>query len=127
AMLQFFFSSGRRHTRSKRDWSSDVCSSDLRTGFIRKVLIPLKLPHSQTSVSLHSRMQIGVLHSTGKELVYSLFGQTGNGQIEFFLPTELHRVTAGKSLLLQDRPQVIQNFSITLLLGVPVRYAFGSS
>src|SRR5699024_12176438 len=27
------FSSRRRHTRSKRDWSSDVCSSDLeRTG-----------------------------------------------------------------------------------------------
>src|SRR5699024_12204184 len=25
-----FFSSRRRHTRSKRDWSSDVCSSDLR-------------------------------------------------------------------------------------------------
>src|SRR5699024_3756425 len=27
--LLFFFSSRRRHTRSKRDWSSDVCSSDL--------------------------------------------------------------------------------------------------
>src|SRR5699024_5038442 len=26
----FFFSSRRRHTRSKRDWSSDVCSSDLQ-------------------------------------------------------------------------------------------------
>src|SRR5699024_11268861 len=26
---EFFFSSRRRHTRSKRDWSSDVCSSDL--------------------------------------------------------------------------------------------------
>src|SRR6478672_4690888 len=26
---QFFFSSRRRHTRSDRDWSSDVCSSDL--------------------------------------------------------------------------------------------------
>src|SRR5207249_6598958 len=25
----FFFSSRRRHTRSKHDWSSDVCSSDL--------------------------------------------------------------------------------------------------
>src|SRR5699024_12108941 len=25
----FYFSSRRRHTRSKRDWSSDVCSSDL--------------------------------------------------------------------------------------------------
>src|SRR5438067_8698027 len=27
--MMFFFSSRRRHTRSKRDWSSDVCSSDL--------------------------------------------------------------------------------------------------
>src|SRR5699024_12212759 len=27
--ILFFFSSRRRHTRSKRDWSSDVCSSDL--------------------------------------------------------------------------------------------------
>src|SRR5699024_1982762 len=26
----FFFSSRRRHTSSKRDWSSDVCSSDLK-------------------------------------------------------------------------------------------------
>src|SRR3989440_1172128 len=28
----FFFSSRRRHTRSDRDWSSDVCSSDLDFG-----------------------------------------------------------------------------------------------
>src|SRR5579871_4056509 len=28
-MFFFFFSSRRRHTRSLRDWSSDVCSSDL--------------------------------------------------------------------------------------------------
>src|SRR5216684_7195245 len=28
----FFFSSRRRHTRCSRDWSSDVCSSDLRRG-----------------------------------------------------------------------------------------------
>src|SRR5262249_59001499 len=27
----FFFSSRRRHTRLVSDWSSDVCSSDLRT------------------------------------------------------------------------------------------------
>src|SRR5690554_7052563 len=26
----FFFSSRRRHTRCGRDWSSDVCSSDLQ-------------------------------------------------------------------------------------------------
>src|SRR2546429_8424332 len=28
-MYIFFFSSRRRHTRCSRDWSSDVCSSDL--------------------------------------------------------------------------------------------------
>src|SRR3989454_3682616 len=28
--LIFFFSSRRRHTRLQGDWSSDVCSSDLR-------------------------------------------------------------------------------------------------
>src|SRR5690606_41114061 len=29
---QFFFSSRRRHTSFSRDWSSDVCSSDLVSG-----------------------------------------------------------------------------------------------
>src|SRR3712207_8435028 len=29
----FFFSSRRRHTRYWRDWSSDVCSSDLPADF----------------------------------------------------------------------------------------------
>src|SRR5690606_40377454 len=28
----FFFSNSRLHTRFSRDWSSDVCSSDLREG-----------------------------------------------------------------------------------------------
>src|SRR5258707_11623113 len=32
SILFFFFSSRRRHTRYWRDWSSDVCSSDLPTG-----------------------------------------------------------------------------------------------
>src|SRR5690554_7263238 len=31
ASVTFFFSSRRRHTRCARDWSSDVCSSDLVT------------------------------------------------------------------------------------------------
>src|SRR5690606_40928593 len=34
--LPFFFSSRRRHTRFSRDWSSDVCSSDL---FARNLFI----------------------------------------------------------------------------------------
>src|SRR2546421_7048848 len=39
----FFFSSRRRHTRSDRDWSSDVCSSDL---------LPLRLSRRQRSLLL---------------------------------------------------------------------------
>src|SRR5699024_12232756 len=38
----FFFSSRRRHTRSKRDWSSDVCSSDLQN-FIDQNLVVLEV------------------------------------------------------------------------------------
>src|SRR5205809_7988485 len=36
----FFFSSRRRHTRCSRDWSSDVCSSDLRHQHHLAVLEP---------------------------------------------------------------------------------------
>src|SRR5256885_6872252 len=34
----FFFSSRRRHTRLQGDWSSDVCSSDLRAGVLGRPL-----------------------------------------------------------------------------------------
>src|SRR3989449_9702833 len=37
----FFFSSRRRHTRCSRDWSSDVCSSDLE----REIQLAAKLQH----------------------------------------------------------------------------------
>src|SRR5699024_12063887 len=37
-MLHFFFSSRRRHTRSKRDWSSDVCSSDLPSAYFLRLI-----------------------------------------------------------------------------------------
>src|SRR3712207_7903323 len=43
-MVNFFFSSRRRHTRYWRDWSSDVCSSDLRNCrlFIKSNSEPIK-------------------------------------------------------------------------------------
>src|SRR2546429_3298616 len=39
----FFFSSRRRHTRCSRDWSSDVCSSDL--GLTREAIERALLTH----------------------------------------------------------------------------------
>src|SRR5438067_2756736 len=55
--LFFFFSSRRRHTRSKRDWSSDVCSSDLR-----------RLPrvHRRPAVRLAPRGQVEVEDHRGR-------------------------------------------------------------
>src|SRR5699024_12110330 len=37
-LVSFFFSSRRRHTSSKRDWSSDVCSSDLFVGLLGRLV-----------------------------------------------------------------------------------------
>src|SRR2546429_2716687 len=41
---RMFFSSRRRHTRCSRDWSSDVCSSDLGTS---SALPPRKRCHAE--------------------------------------------------------------------------------
>src|SRR5437870_6486527 len=40
-VIGFFFSSRRRHTRWPRDWSSDVCSSDLGFGLGLCYIVPV--------------------------------------------------------------------------------------
>src|SRR3712207_7341498 len=47
----FFFSSRRRHTRYWRDWSSDVCSSDL--WMFRLRFAPLNMTTQTGNVSPH--------------------------------------------------------------------------
>src|SRR5699024_1156452 len=58
-VMCFFFSSRRRHTRSKRDWSSDVCSSDLFFVFFharnRNSGNPLLDAHIQFRSKAHAR------------------------------------------------------------------------
>src|SRR5204863_3251034 len=46
----FFFSSRRRHTRSLRDWSSDVCSSDLSREAITKLEEAMHLAPYEVSI-----------------------------------------------------------------------------
>src|SRR5688500_20133068 len=43
--MYFFFSSRRRHTRLQGDWSSDVCSSDLRQLVRIDVVERLRVTH----------------------------------------------------------------------------------
>src|SRR2546422_7220605 len=54
----FFFSSRRRHTRCSRDWSSDVCSSDLTSG-VRPAWRAASLYMSASSVAF-SKLVLGV-------------------------------------------------------------------
>src|SRR5947209_15560813 len=49
-MENFFFSSRRRHTRYWRDWSSDVCSSDLC--WLPLKMAPKKVRNSSGSMKL---------------------------------------------------------------------------
>src|SRR5690349_23868510 len=72
----FFFSSRRRHTRSLRDWSSDVCSSDLR----RLRLDAARAPAEDAEAVDHRRVRVGAqdrkstrLNSSHVEISYAVF------------------------------------------------------
>src|SRR5256885_15979983 len=63
----FFFSSRRRHTRLQGDWSSDVCSSDLRAA--RCVCLPRRCragPASATGQYRPSQTPGPVAHRAGR-------------------------------------------------------------
>src|SRR5207249_5681083 len=89
----FFFSSRRRHTRSKRDWSSDVCSSDLTIipaggDFAPEEDLLILLPKGQRAqvfthppFTHHLTREIGgaldVVAGTGRDLIKDqFFGDT---------------------------------------------------
>src|SRR5687768_18245419 len=50
----FFFSSRRRHTRCSRDWSSDVCSSDLGS-YLEVGRVAEAITHLRVAVALDPR------------------------------------------------------------------------
>src|SRR3712207_8449627 len=68
----FFFSSRRRHTRYWRDWSSDVCSSDLRT-LADRALLPFGSPPCTECGSSRLRMHPKVNKETGLEAMSVIF------------------------------------------------------
>src|SRR2546429_1540983 len=93
----FFFSSRRRHTRCSRDWSSDVCSSDLyyqEEGEAR--LAPAKKKLDAAGIKYNARVLVGPIAETivkqakesGCDLIYigtrgmsaasALLGSTAN-------------------------------------------------
>src|SRR3712207_8595265 len=80
----FFFSSRRRHTRYWRDWSSDVCSSDLPVegGLRALAAVPNNLPSAVSSFvgRIRERAQLAELLSTHRLLTVT--GPGGCGRSE---------------------------------------------
>src|SRR6266536_3956438 len=54
----FFFSCRRRHTRSTRDWSSDVCSSDLERRDIWSRVFPPQAEVEELDLDFLARLEI---------------------------------------------------------------------
>src|SRR2546429_4815923 len=70
----FFFSSRRRHTRCSRDWSSDVCSSDLERDPVVSLLTPmliLGVPLFDIAFVGIVRVVTGKVHSLHEWLAYT--------------------------------------------------------
>src|SRR3712207_7576325 len=63
----FFFSSRRRHTRYWRDWSSDVCSSDLDVGpwVLEVALDAAALLNELGRIGEHLHEAVGLLGGLG--------------------------------------------------------------
>src|SRR2546422_9987752 len=66
-MFFFFFSSRRRHTRCSRDWSSDVCSSDLAYGRrLKRVWEKNLAVRSAYNTYLHTGLPPGPISQPGR-------------------------------------------------------------
>src|SRR6266550_2238582 len=118
--LFFFFSSRRRHTRCSRDWSSDVCSSDLlgRSLSISEIsfhdlwaayadltlLIRLKLNTGR--VVDNFALSIGKTVANGAWLMPARIGQTGMGQRAHFRQAVAVSNRAPQTLLASTRNTV---------------------
>src|SRR3712207_8856784 len=76
-VIIFFFSSRRRHTRYWRDWSSDVCSSDLST--------PASSPKLCSEIS-------SMFETLGERLNTALDGVRGSGNLTEDQRSEERRV-----------------------------------
>src|SRR5260370_23894363 len=73
--LIFFFSSRRRHTRFKCDWSSDVCSSDLNNA---DAALP---PRNSRTRERERHLLLYLQRVAAKNDTFSEFGPSGWGKI----------------------------------------------
>src|SRR3989449_72836 len=87
----FFFSSRRRHTRCSRDWSSDVCSSDL---------IPHTTPpRALLDIALQHGLRVMVGLSAEQYVGYLLDRPPGGPDVEALIRSKVRSVAGHPALL----------------------------
>src|SRR2546429_5445955 len=89
----FFFSSRRRHTRCSRDWSSDVCSSDLST---RRNRLSINRKKNNSAAMLYPSLEC-FCTVVGSSSSSSCFSQQKHRK-------EIHRAVAQKRQERQHHP-----------------------
>src|SRR5690606_39347602 len=103
-MLVFFFSSRRRHRRFSRDWSSDVCSSDLNrlwrkgeeSGHVQQ-LLELRLDCDADVIVLQVEQLGGIACHTGRESCFYRVYEDGAWKIVDAVLKDPHAIYAGHS------------------------------
>src|SRR3712207_4422090 len=106
-MFFFFFSSRRRHTRYWRDWSSDVCSSDLE---LKEALEKLQLNDAalafepETSVALGFGFRCGFLGLLHMEIIQERIEREFDIDIITTAPSVIYKVykTDGSELAITN-------------------------
>src|SRR5699024_11838867 len=82
SVMVFFFSSRSRHTRSKRDWSSDVCSSDLPIGGT-----PQELSTGVTTRGAHVSPDGGTAYVANRETLIGFDLEAAEVRVTYDIPT----------------------------------------
>src|SRR5699024_11300992 len=90
------FSSRRRHTRSKRDWSSDVCSSDLKLAWLAqnepevlKHVSNILLPHDYLTYRLTGRFVTERSEASGTGYYAAHEGRWRTDLLDHFADSEM--------------------------------------
>src|SRR3712207_8910249 len=128
----FFFSSRRRHTRYWRDWSSDVCSSDLVSklmeGEVEKLIHMEARLHERVvgqhdaveAVSNALRRSRAGLQDPNRPIGTFLFmGPTGVGKTELARALAEFMFDSEQAMIRIDMSEYMEQHAVSRLLGAP--------
>ena len=94
-------------------------TSGERALLIAEIGVLLILPHGKPGVPFHQGAEAGYCTAQAKSWFTPFLGRPVMGRYLFFRSFELHRIAAGKILLLQKLTQVVQHFTAAFLRVVP--------